>query len=206
MNEQYYEKLLNIKTSGDQKVLNESLHYHRYEPTSYSALNTLFSEYTLNDSDSFVDFGCGKGRINFYINNSFKSYVTGIEMNPYYTDLALENKHNYFKSKKSHDDEKIKFLNCMAQDYKIKSTDNRFYFFNPFSVQIFISVVNNILDSVDENLRLIDIILYYPSDDYTSYLENNTLFSLYKEIPVLPEYSKDYRNKFVIYRLNYAQL
>ncbi|MGN0144213.1 MAG: SAM-dependent methyltransferase [Clostridium sp.] len=206
MNEQYYEKLLNIRTCGEQKVLNESLHYHRYEPTSYSALNTLFSEYTLDNFDSIVDFGCGKGRLNFYIHHFFKSYVTGIEMNHYYYNLSIENKNNYLKHEKLHDDGKIKFLNCMAQDYKIKNADNKFYFFNPFSVQIFISVVNNILDSVDENLRIIDIILYYPSHDYINYLENNTLFSLYKEVFVFPEYSNDYRNKFVIYRLNYDAL
>lgn len=30
MDEQYYEKLFNIKTSGEQKIFNDSLHYNRY--------------------------------------------------------------------------------------------------------------------------------------------------------------------------------
>jgi hypothetical protein len=33
MNEQYYDALLNIKTTGEQKGFNDSFHYHRYEPT-----------------------------------------------------------------------------------------------------------------------------------------------------------------------------
>ena len=107
---------------------------------------------------------------------------------------------------KSNDYKKIQFIKCLAQEYKIKICDNKFYFFNPFSLQIFMKVVNNILDSVDENMRIVDIILYYPSDDYIFYLENSTCFSIYKEVPVFPEYLKDNRNKFLIYRLDYNSI
>ena len=204
MNEQYYEQLLNIKTCGEQRVFNDSIHYHRYEPTSYFALNSLSKEYSFKENDSVIDFGCGKGRLNFYINYFFGSYVTGIEMNSYYCELCSNNLNNYTKHSKKHYHNKIQFLKCFAQEYEIKDNDNIFYFFNPFSLQIFVSVINNILDSLDNNPRKVDIILYYPSDDYIFYLENSTCFSLYKEIPVLPHYTKDYRNKFVIYRLDYS--
>lgn len=206
MEEQYYEKLLNIKTCGEQKIFNTSLHYHRYEPTSYASLNTLIKQYNFDENDSIVDFGCGKGRLNFFINHFFNSYVTGIEMNSYYCEICAENLNNYISQNKKHTTKKIQFLKCLAQEYKIRNNDNKFYFFNPFSIQIFISIVNNILDSVDEKPRVIDIILYYPSDDYINYLENNTCFFLYREIPVFPQYSKDYRNKFLIYRLNYNSI
>lgn len=204
MDEQYYEKLLNIKTCGEQKGFNDSLHYHRYEPTSYLALNTLIKEYSFTESDSLIDFGCGKGRLNFFINNTSGSYVTGIEMNSYYYDICMDNMNNYLKHDKRSNKEKIHFFKCLAQEYEISSIDNKFYFFNPFSLQIFMCVVNNILDSVDQYQRTIDIILYYPSDEYIFYLENSTCFSLYKEIPVLPHYSKDSRSRFLIYRLDYT--
>ncbi len=204
MDEQYYEKLLNIKTCGEQKGFNDSLHYHRYEPTSYLALNTLIKEYSFTESDSLIDFGCGKGRLNFFINNTSGSYVTGIEMNRYYYDICMDNMSNYLKHDKRNNKEKIHFFKCLAQEYEISSIDNKFYFFNPFSLQIFMCVVNNILDSVDQYQRKIDIILYYPSDEYIFYLENSTCFSLYKEIPVLPHYSKDSRSRFLIYRLDYT--
>ena len=45
MKEQDYEKLLNIKTAGEQKIFNESLHYNRYEPTAYSVLKILSEQY-----------------------------------------------------------------------------------------------------------------------------------------------------------------
>ncbi|WP_455799865.1 methyltransferase [Clostridium butyricum] len=206
MNEQYYEQLLSIKTTGEQKIFNDSLHYHRYEATSYNSLHTLTKEYSFNENDSIIDFGCGKGRLNFYLNHFFNSYVTGIEMNNYYYEICTDNKKTYLNDTKSNDYKKIQFIKCLAQEYKIKICDNKFYFFNPFSLQIFMKVVNNILDSVDENMRIVDIILYYPSDDYIFYLENSTCFSLYKEVPVFPEYLKDNRNKFLIYRLDYNSI
>ena len=95
----------------------------------------------------------------------------------------------------------IEFLNIFAEKYKISSTDNKFYFFNPFSVQLFMKVINNILISLEKSPRDIDLILYYPSDEYIYYLENYTGFLLYKEIE-LPNLSiNDKRQKFSIYRL-----
>jgi len=54
MDEQNYEKLLNIKTSGEQKIFNESIHYNRYEPTSYSALEILSEKYEFTADDSVI--------------------------------------------------------------------------------------------------------------------------------------------------------
>lgn len=110
MNEQYYEKLLNIKTSGEQKVFNESLHYNRYEPTSYSALEILSKEYKFTVEDSIVDFGCGKGRLNFYINHFFDATVTGIEMNNFFFKEAIDNKKEYLKKHKKKRDKTTLFI------------------------------------------------------------------------------------------------
>ena len=97
----------------------------------------------------------------------------------------------------------IEFLNIFAEEYKISSTDNKFYFFNPFSVQIFIKVVTNIIYSVVDEYRPVDLILYYPSDDYIYYLENYTIFQLIKEIKLNKHYEQDNREKILVYRLQY---
>ncbi|GAA0077765.1 class I SAM-dependent methyltransferase [Clostridium sp. CTA-5] len=202
MDTYYYERLFNIKTCGEQKIFNESLHYNRYEPTSYFVLETLFEKYKLKDIDSLIDFGCGKGRLNFYINYFFDSNVTGIEMNNYYYKEGINNKINYLKNNKK-DKNKIKFFNCFAEEYKIQPYDNKFYFFNPFSLQIFMKVISNILLSVEEVEREVDVILYYPSDDYIYYLETRTCFKLIDEIKLNHLYDKDNRQKICIYRLTY---
>lgn len=196
----HYERLFNIKTTWEQQGFYESHHYNRYEATSYFALETLFKEYTLSSNDCIVDFGCGKGRLSFYINYYYNCKITGIEMNNNYFDICINNKKNYLKNYNK-EKNKIEFLNIFAEEYKISSTDNKFYFFNPFSVQLFMKVINNILISLEKSPRDIDLILYYPSDEYIYYLENYTGFLLYKEIE-LPNLSiNDKRQKFSIYRL-----
>lgn len=202
MDEQYYEKLLNIKTSGEQKIFNESIHYHRYEPTSYSALEILSAQYQFTAEDHIVDFGCGKGRFNFYINHFFNSSVTGIEMNNFFFREAHENIKNYLKTKKNKKDN-IEFLNCFAEKYHIHPTDNKFYFFNPFSMQIFAKVIKNILASVEEYERTVDIILYYPSNDYIYFLDTNSSFQFVCEINVPNMCNNDSRHRFLIYRLDH---
>lgn len=201
MSDNYYEKLLNIKTTGEQQGFYESHHYNRYEATSYLALESLFKEYTLNISDNIIDFGCGKGRLAFYINYYYNSSVTGIEMNNNYYSICENNKKNYFKTFSKPKD-KIKFLNIFAEEYNVLPTDNKFYFFNPFSLQLFIKVLNNILISVENYPRSIDLILYYPSDEYIDYLDNYTGLTLTQEIPVHNLYLVDKRQKFVIYSFN----
>jgi len=200
MDEQFYEKKLSIKTSGEQKIFNESIHYNRYEPTSYSALEILSEQYEFTADDSVVDFGCGKGRLNFYINHFFDSAVTGIEMNTFFYKEAIDNKRDYLKKHKKKKDN-INFLNIFAEKYNINPSDNKFYFFNPFSVQIFIKVLGNILTSVEEYERTLDVILYYPSDEYMYFLENITPFVLFKQIKLPYLYDNDPRETFLVYRL-----
>lgn len=202
MNETDYEKLLNIKTSGKEKLPNDSLHYNVYEPTSYEALETLSKQYRPTSEDCIVDYGCGKGRLNFFLNYFYDVSVTGIEMNRYYYTEALSNKETYLKNYKTKEN-KIHFLCCLAEDYKVKTSDNKFYFFNPFSLSIFIKVIWNIFDSLDKNERPIDLILYYPSEDFIDYLENNTSFILVKEIKLQEKFKIDPNQRFLIYHLNY---
>ena len=201
MKEKYYDKLLNINTIGNQNWKNASIHNHPYEPTLYMALEELFKNYNLSKNDHIVDFGCGMGRLIFYINYYFKSYVTGVEINERYYEAALINKINYVKKNKKSED-KINFECNLAQQYEISTLDNKFYFFNPFSIQIFSKVINNILESYEENMRDMDVIMYYPSAEYLDFLDYKTPFILNKEVYLKDLYEKDDKEKFVIYSLN----
>ncbi|MFJ8243777.1 methyltransferase [Peribacillus asahii] len=202
MKERYYDELLNIKTGEEQKVFNKSLHYHRYEPTPYSALEQLFKQYELTSSDRVVDFGCGKGRLIFYMNYLFNASVVGIEMNETFYQEAIDNRNSYVKKmkKSSHC---IQLHCCLAEKYKVDSLDNRFYFFNPFSVQIFMKIIQNILRSVEQFPRDIELVLYYGSKDYIFFLENQTSFQFKKEILLQGLSERNPYERFLIYRLAY---
>ena len=199
MNDHQFDEHLNIRTTGSQAGFHGSLHHNRYEPTPYALLEILFSEYQLAPEDRLVDFGCGKGRLNFYVHDRFGAEAAGVEMDETFYKEALENR-STFEIKRKNAKRKIDFFRCLAQDYQVDPRDNRFYFFNPFSVQIFMSAVNNILKSVEQAPRPVDLILFFPSEDYIDYLEHRTLFEQLEEIQ-LPGVKRDLRERFLIYRL-----
>ncbi len=202
MNENHYEKLLNIKTGQDMKKLHPITHYHPYEPTPYSALEELFKHYEVKKDDQIVDFGCGKGRLNFFIHYFYGANVTGIELDEIFYQDAVENRERYFdKNKKK--SSSIQFHCCLAEEYSINGLDNRFYFFNPFSVHIFKKIIHNILSSLETDPRDMEVVLYYPSEDYIHFLENQTVFELKQEILLPDEYPKNQNERFLIYRYEF---
>ncbi len=197
MAERKYEEMLNIRTTGLREWRNET-HYHRYEATPYKALDELFKVYKLQKDDEVVDFGCGRGRVSFYIHNRFKIPVTGVEVNDQTFDEALDNKRSY-RYLASDIEAPIRFNFALAEQFEIEETDTVFYFFNPFSVDIFKQVVHNILKSVEENERSIDLILYYPTGSYKRFMADHTPFKLINKVRV-PD-AQDKKEKFLVYRL-----
>lgn len=197
MAERKYEQMLNIRTTG-LREWRKHTHYNRYEATPYKALEELFKVYKINKTDEVVDFGSGRGRVPFYIHNRFKVPVTGVEVNDQTFEEALDNKVSY-RYKAKNIEAPIRFDFAMAEQFDVDKTDNVFYFFNPFSVEIFKKVVKNILRSVEKEKRPIDIILYYPTAGYKNFIAKNTSFKLVNKVRVPG--SQDKKEKFLIYRL-----
>ncbi|WPK13153.1 class I SAM-dependent methyltransferase [Lysinibacillus louembei] len=181
MKEQDFEKLLRIDTAGFQYGFPKLAQYHRYEPTPYKGLEQLFEEYTLPECAVFVDIGCGKGRVPIYMHYRFHIPVVGIEMDDKFFIEAQHNKATYLEKAKKKQ-VSITFLHMLAEQYDVKKEDNVFFFFNPFSIDVFRKVIAKILYSFEYNPRNIHIILYYPAIDYLFYLEQETPFTLLKEV------------------------
>ena len=62
--------------------------------------------------------------------------------------------------------------------------------------------MENILISMENYPRHVELILYYASDEYQYFLEHRTAFTLKQEI-TLPNNNRDYRDRFLIYELTY---
>ncbi|GGE79274.1 SAM-dependent methyltransferase [Priestia taiwanensis] len=202
MKKQDYDKVLNITTTGEQVGFNKVTYYHRYEATPYEGLELLCQQYEMTSKDHVVDFGCGKGRLNFYLHYHYGATVTGVEMNDDYYCDAIENKKRYAK-KVAKGTDNIHFYHGYAEDYVIQPSDNKFYFFNPFSINIFRKITANILCSVEEVARDVELIFYYPSEEYIFYLENSTPFEYKQEIILPGLYKNNDSERFVVYRLTY---
>lgn len=200
MKEQHFEKLLNIQTAGYQLGYPKSSLYHRYEPTPYEALEQLFESYELPEHATVVDFGCGKGRVPIYLHHAFQVPTIGIEMDYKFFLEALNNREKYLhKARKRLIP--ITFLNMLAEDYEVTVRDNVFFFFNPFSIQIFRKVLMNILLSFEQQPREIHLLLYYPSPDYLQYLQYETSFDLLKEVRLHGH--KNENERICVFRLDW---
>lgn len=186
------DKNLNINTSGIDDTL-EDFHHNRYEPTPYQVIDLLIQSEYIHSNDIVLDVGCGKGRVSLYLNYMLHCKVIGIDFNENLIDIANENKNNLKCD--------VEFKCISAQDYIIKD-ETCFYFFNPFSIEIFFSVINNILISYYENPREIKIFLYYPDDDYLSYMMGLDEFICSDEIDCSEFFDKDVRERILVFELN----
>lgn len=181
MNEQYFERLLNIDTAGFQYGFPKSVEYHRYEPTPYMALEQLFEHYELPQEAVVLDFGCGKGRVPIYLNYKFNISTIGVEMDPKFFVEAEHNKELYLKHVAKRK-QPVLFQNGLAEEYVIQKEDNVFFFFNPFSVQIFRKVMHNIYSSFEENPRELHLLFYYPSETYMDFIRFETTLEFMHEV------------------------
>lgn len=199
MNEQQYEKLLNINTSGFQYGFPKLAKYHRYEPTPYNGLEQLFEHYILPKNACLVDIGCGKGRVPIYVHHQFQIPVVGIEMDQKFFVEAEHNREQYLKKNKKNG-ASIQFINQLAETYKIADKDNVFFFFNPFSIHVFRQVMNHILDSLEQKKRVVDVILYYPAPEYMLYLQQELALNCLVEFKLADE--KNENERIVVFRIS----
>ncbi|MFB1081754.1 class I SAM-dependent methyltransferase [Jeotgalibacillus sp. JSM ZJ347] len=188
---------LSIQTSSLLETVSSSIHHNRYEATPYEGLEALSDAYPLQGR-SVVDYGCGKGRVSFYLHHRFGIDVTGIEMNPRLYQAALENQSSYLAKRKLKKGS-IQFERAFAEKYEVRAEQNVFYFFNPFSLQLFSAVMNRIAASLEEHPRHATLILYYPTVQYIHYVEENSAFHLTQQIPVPGLVEQNHNERFVIF-------
>ena len=173
MCEASWDKKLNIATVGIDDSRADAFRYP-YEPTPYSVLERIADSGFLDENSVVVDYGCGKGRVGFFLNRQLGCKAIGIEYDERIFAQAMENLRNYRG-------EGISLLNTRAEDYEPGVADN-FYFFNPFSVEILRAVLQNILESYYENPREMRMFFYFPSDEYLGELMTNDALMFVDEI------------------------
>ena len=192
---QNWDKLLQIKTTGRDES-NADEYHHPYEPTSYRVLERLISSGLIRECDMVLDYGCGKGRVDFFLSYREKVKTIGIEYDAHIYELALENLKNVISR------EKPQFRLANAESYEVPQGVNRCYFFNPFSVEILQKVMARIIESYYENPREMFLFFYYPSDEYMAYLMTVEELEFYDEIECDDLFEgSDPRERIMIFQL-----
>ena len=174
-NETAWDKLLQIKTTGRDDS-NADQYRYPYEPTPYCVLERLANSGLIRKKDVVLDYGCGKGRVDFFLAYQTKAQTLGIEYDERIYQGALENRKTAVSGTKT------EFVPTRAEEYEVPAEVNRCYFFNPFSVELLRKVMARILESYYENPREMYLLFYYPSEEYVSYLMTVDALEFYDEI------------------------
>lgn len=193
--EKTWDKLLKIKTTGRDDSNSDQYRYP-YEPTPYGVLERLANSGYIGKKDVVLDYGCGKGRVDFFLSYQTKARTIGIEYDERIYQSAIENQKNAVSKSKT------EFVLERAENYEVPELVNRCYFFNPFSVELLRKVIARIVKSYYENPREIFLMFYYPSEEYISYLLTVDELEFYDEIDCGDLFEKkDSREQIMIFVL-----
>ena len=150
----------------------------------------------IREGDVVLDYGCGKGRVDFFLSHQTKAGTIGVEYDERIYRSAMENRQNAALHLKTD------FALARAEAYEVPQAVNRCYFFNPFSLGILRKVMARILESYYENPREVLLFFYYPSEEYLSYLMMVNELEYYDEIPCGDLFEgKNARERIVIFSL-----
>ena len=143
-----------------------------------------------------LDYGCGKGRVDFFLSWQTRCRSIGIEYDERIYEKAVENQNMSSVSGR------VTFQAVDAGEFPVPESVDRIYFFNPFSLEILQKVISRIRDSYYEAPREILLFFYYPSDEYISFLMTVNELTFYDEIDCGDLYDgKDSRERIVIFKM-----
>ena len=187
-----WDQRLRIQTTGRDEQ-NADQYRHPYEPTPYSVLQRLVDSGLIGQKDTVLDYGCGKGRVSFFLSYQTGARTIGIEYDPRMMRAALENRESAGC--------KGEFVLAKAEEYPVPGDVTVCYFFNPFSTEILHKVMARILGSYYENPREMLLLFYYPSDEYVAHLMTVEALEFVDEIECDDLFGPDPRERILIFRL-----
>lgn len=127
-----------------------------YMAGSSGRVKYVINKLNIKDTDTILDFGCGKGKMLYIMSKYPFKRVDGVEITNSLSKIAINNL-NKLGVKKS------KIYNCDASNFKELKLYNYFYFFNPFPGNVMADVISNIEESNKRHPREITIIYYVPN-------------------------------------------
>ena len=193
--EHTWDAALGVKTIGRDDA-NADAYHHPYEPTPYTVLERLADSGLIGREDVVLDYGCGKGRVGFFLSHQTGARVIGIEYDDRIYAEALLNRNDAASRAKA------EFVLTGAETYAVPPAVNRCYFFNPFSLEILRKVMARILESWYEQPRRLLLFFYDPADEYLAYLMTVEELEFYDEIECEDLFAgKDARERILIFEL-----
>lgn len=190
-----WDKLLRIRTSGRDDSRSNHINFP-YEPTPYEVLELLVREQYIGKKNTVLDYGCGKGRVDFYLAFETKCRCIGIDYDERMIAAADDNRETAVSGRR------VEFIHANAARFEVPDEADRIYFFNPFSVEVLQSALTRIKESMYAHPREILLLFYYPSDEYVAFLMQQDALSFEDEIDCREIYkNNDDRERILIFRM-----
>jgi SAM-dependent methyltransferase len=132
-----------------------------YEPSEWRTLHRILRPDEVEPSDVFIDFGSGMGRAVFEAAQYPFKRVIGVEIAPQLNDIAQQNIDRNRHRFRAAD---VQLVTADATSFDVPDDVSVVYIANPFRGEIFRSVVDNVLASVDRRPRRVRLIYVYPTE------------------------------------------
>ncbi len=194
LKESQFEKLLKIRTTGRDDSRSDQYRYP-YEPTPYCVLERLTDRGMIGKKNVLLDYGCGKGRVDFFLAYQTRCKTIGIEYDERIHEVAINNQKTAVSGNKT------EFVLANAETYEVQTEVDRCYFFNPFSVEVLQKVLARVLESYYAKPRELLLFFYYPSDEYMGYFMTREELMFVDEVDCRDLFEGDEREKVVVFEV-----
>jgi SAM-dependent methyltransferase len=109
----------------------------------------------VSDEDTFVDFGCGKGRVVHQAAKHPFRRVIGVEVSPRLAEIA---RRNLAMGSHQHRCRDVEIVVADVTDFQVPDDLTIGYFFHPFGEKTLAPVLRGIIDSIDRHPRCVRLI------------------------------------------------
>ena len=109
----------------------------------------------VSDRDTFVDFGCGKGRVVHQAAKRPFRRVIGVEISPALAEIARA---NLATRRHQHRCPNVEIVVADAKEFRVPDDLTIAYFWHPFTGETLEAVLRGIVDSIDRHPRPVRLI------------------------------------------------
>jgi SAM-dependent methyltransferase len=130
-----------------------------YLPSDWHVLPRALRYIGMSSQDTFIDFGCGNGRILHQAAKRPFRRVIGVEISPALAEIA---RRNLAARDREHRCRNVEVVVSDLADYRVPDEVTIGYLYHPVKDETFASLLQSIVDSLDRNPRRVRLIYNLP--------------------------------------------
>jgi SAM-dependent methyltransferase len=157
----------------------------RYLPSAWHVLPRALRYVGVSESDTFIDFGCGKGRVVHQAAKRPFRRVIGVEISP---DLAEIARTGLDARRHQHKCRNVEIVVSDVAKYRVPDDLTIGYFFRPFKGETLDAVLRGIVDSIDRQPRRVRLIYVWPTNSVRSMILATEIFLIDSRSSRVPEH------------------